>query len=158
MKKLQYKIDITAPVERVYRTMLGLDDITTYEQWTSAFNPTSTYEGSWSKGSKIHFIGVDSNGKRGGMVAEIADNIPDQMVSIRHYGILDGEQEITTGPEIEKWAGGLENYYFVEYDGVTTVTVDVDVVDEYITDFSKTWPQALDKLKEIAEKQAVTKE
>src|SRR5690606_8563747 len=117
MKKLQFKTDIKAPVEKVYNTMLGLDDKAPYEAWTAEFNPTSTYEGSWEKGVKILFIGVDENGEKGGMVSEIAENIPNKFVSIRSYGILKGDTEITTGEEIEKWAGGLENYTFEENNG-----------------------------------------
>ena len=152
MKKLQFKKDINASAEKVYNTMLGINNIETYEQWASEFNPTSTYEGSWEKGAKIYFIGTDENGKRGGMVSEIADNIPFRFVSIRHYGILDGENEITEGAEVEKWAGGLENYSFEENNGVTTVTVAVDAMEDYIDFFDETFPKALDKLKEIAEK------
>ena len=152
MKKLQYKKDINASAEKVYNTMLGISNIETYEQWTSEFNPTSTYEGSWEKGAKIYFIGTDENGKRGGMVSEIVDIIPFQFVSIRHYGILDGENEITEGVEVEKWAGGLENYSFHENDGMTTVTVGIDVTGDYLDYFNSTWPKALNKLKELAEK------
>jgi hypothetical protein len=46
----------------------------------------------------------------------------------------------------------LENYSFEENNGVTTVTVDVDSMEDYIDFFNKTFPKALDKLKEIAEK------
>lgn len=152
MKKLQFKKDINASAEKVYNTMLGISNIETYEQWTSKFNPTSTYKGSWDKGKKIYFIGTDENGKQGGMVSEIVDNIPFQFVSIRHYGILDGENEITEGAEVEKWAGGVENYSFEENNGVTTVTVDVDAMEDYVDYFNKTFPKALDKLKEIAGK------
>lgn len=152
MKKLLFKKDINASAEKVYSTMLGLNNVKTYQQWTSEFNPTSTYEGSWEKGSKIYFIGTDENGKRGGMVSEIADNIPFQFVSIRHYGILDGENEITEGPEVEKWAGGLENYSFNENNGVTTVTVESDSTEDFIDYFNAAWPKALNKLKEISEK------
>ena len=152
MKKVQYKKDIKASAEKVYNTMLGMETIKTYEQWTSEFNPTSTYEGSWEKGSKIYFVGTDENGKRGGMVSEIEDNVPFQFVSIRHYGILDGEKEITEGPEVEKWAGSLENYDLQEHNGVTTLTVETDVADDYLDYFNSTWPKALNKLKELAEK------
>ncbi|RIA09168.1 hypothetical protein OE09_0997 [Flavobacteriaceae bacterium MAR_2010_72] len=152
MKKLQFKIDIKASADKVYHTMLGIDNITTYEQWTSVFNPTSTYEGSWDKGSKIYFIGTDEKGKRGGMVSEIADNIPFRFVSIRHYGILDGDNEIIEGPEVEKWAGTLETYAFHETNGVTTVTVESEVTEDYLDYFNTTWVKALNKLKELAEK------
>jgi hypothetical protein len=39
MKKLQFKIEISATAQKVYETMLGLNDKKTYEHWTSAFNP-----------------------------------------------------------------------------------------------------------------------
>lgn len=152
MERLQYKTIINAPAKKVYDTMLGISNIKTYEQWTSEFNPTSTYEGSWEKGSKIRFIGTDENGKQGGMVSEIADNIPYKFVSIRHYGTLDGEIEITESPEVEKWAGGFENYSFEEHNGVTTLTVESDVIEEFLDYFNSTWPKALKKLKQLAEK------
>lgn len=152
MQKVQFKKEINASAKKVYETMLGLQDKTTYEQWTAAFNPTSTYEGSWNKGAKIYFIGTDENGKRGGMISEIAENIPSEFVSIKHNGILDGENEITSGEQVEQWAGGHENYRFQENNGVTTVTVEMDTVDDYLDYFNNTYPNALDKLKEISEK------
>jgi len=57
---------------------------TLHPTFTAAFNPTSSYEGTWQKGSKIYFTGTDENGKRGGMISEIAEYIPNQFVSIRH--------------------------------------------------------------------------
>lgn len=151
MKKLQYTKDIKASAEKVYNTMLGLENIATYNQWTAEFSPTSTYEGSWEKGAKILFVGTDENGKKGGMVSEIADIIPFSFVSIRHYGILDDENEITEGPEVEKWAGSLENYSFQENNGITTVTAEIDLTEEYIDYFNEMWPRALNKLKELSE-------
>jgi hypothetical protein len=73
MQKLQFQKEVAAPAQKVYDTMLGLTDKATYEYWTAAFNPTSTYEGDWSKGSKILFTGVDGNGKKGGMVSEVVE-------------------------------------------------------------------------------------
>jgi len=152
MKKLQFKKEIKASAEKVYETMLGLKDKATYEFWVKVFNPTSTYEGEWSAGSKIRFIGTDENGKRAGMVSEVVQNIPAQFVSIRHYGFLDGDTEITTGEQVEKWAGGHENYSFQENNGSTTVTVEMDIIEEYLDYFADAYPKALEKLKEISEK------
>lgn len=151
MKKIQFKKEIQAPVQKVYESMLGLIDKSTYDYWTAAFNPTSTYEGSWDKGSKIHFVGLDENGKKRGMVSEIMEHQIAQFVSIRHYGFLDGDQEITTGEQVEKWAGGHENYSFSEANGITTVTVDMDAIEEFVDYFNATYPNALNKLKEISE-------
>lgn len=74
MKKLEFRIEINASAQKVYEAMLGLNDKSTCEYWTATFNPTSTYEGSWTKGSKILFVGVDESGKKGGMVSEVVEN------------------------------------------------------------------------------------
>ena len=152
MKKLQFKVSINAPVTRVYDVMLGTRSKSTYDQWTSLFNPTSTYEGSWGKGNKILFIGVDEKGEKGGMVSKIAENIPNRFVSIHHYGLLKADKEITEGPEVEKWANGFENYTFEENNGTTTVTVDLDTTEDFVGYMKQTYPKALDKLKELCEK------
>jgi len=156
MKKLQFNISINAPANKVYDVMLGISNKTTYEQWTALFNPTSTYEGSWNKGSKILFIGTDEKGEKSGMVSEIADNIPNRFVSIRHYGLVKGNVEITEGPDVEKWTNGFENYTFEENNGPdsyreTKVTVDLDTTEDFTDYMSETYPKALGKLKEICE-------
>ncbi len=152
MKKLQFKITIKAPVIRIYDLMLGISNKSTYEQWTAMFNPTSTYEGTWEKGTKILFIGVDENGEKGGMVSRIVDNIPNRFVSIQHYGLYKADQEITEGPDVEKWANGYENYSFEENNGSTIITVDLDVNDDFMDYMNETYPSALNKLKELCEK------
>lgn len=152
MEKLQFQIAIDAPATKVYDFMLGINSRSTYEQWTSLFSPTSTYEGNWDKGSKILFIGVDNQGRKEGLVSRIAENIPNQFVSVQHYGLLKADQEITEGPEVEKWANGFENYSFEENNGTTTVTVDLDTTVDFIGYMNQTYPKALDRLKEICEK------
>lgn len=152
MKKLQFTVRINAPVTRIYDRMLGISSKSTYEQWTSLFNPTSTYEGSWDKGNKILFVGVDEKGERGGMVSRIAENIPKRFVSIQHYGLVKADKEITEGPEVDKWANGFENYTFEENNETTTVTVDLDITEDILDYMNETYPKALDKLKEICEK------
>ncbi|HEY0054685.1 MAG TPA: SRPBCC domain-containing protein [Pedobacter sp.] len=148
MKKLQFKTQIDASSNHVYNTMLAED---TYKQWTAEFNPTSSYEGSWDKGSTILFVGLNKEGKKEGMVAKIKENVPGSYVSIEHIGLLDGDEHVTEGPAVEGWAGAKENYTFSEESGATTLTVDVDTNEEYITYFNDTWPKALNKLKTICE-------
>ncbi|GGH12628.1 SRPBCC domain-containing protein [Sphingobacterium alkalisoli] len=148
MKTLTYNIDIQAPASKVFNTMLERE---TYRQWTSEFNPTSDFKGGWNKGDKIYFISTDETGKCEGMIAEIAEHVPDEYISIRHYGMLHNDMEITEGPAIEGWAGALENYTFREHNGVTTLTIAVDTNDEYIAYFEEAWPKALKHLKDICE-------
>ena len=152
MIKLQYKVSINAPVTRVYDYMLGMNSKSTYEQWTSLFNPTSSYEGSWDKGNKILFVGVDEKGERGGMVSRIAENMANRFVSIQHYGLVKANEEISEGPEVEKWANGFENYTFEENNGITNVTVDLDTTEDFVDYMNENYPKALNKLKELCEK------
>ena len=86
------------------------------------------------------------------MVSEVAEHQPASFVSIRHYGFLDGDTEITTGEQVEKWSGGHETYRFEENNGTTTIIVELDTIDDYLDYFKENYPNALDKLKEISEK------
>ncbi len=148
MKKLHFKTIINTPADKVFTTLTNLE---TYKQWTAVFDPSCSYEGSWDKGSKIIFTAFDKDGKRGGMVSEIADNVTNRFISIRHLGILDGYKEIVEGPEVEKFAGALENYLFEENNGITTLSIELDTVEEYVPYFTETFPKALEKLKAICE-------
>ncbi len=152
MKKLKYQILIQRPVSIVYESMLGLKKKSTYEEWTSLFSPTSTYEGNWDVGSKILFVSVDDKGERGGMISKILENRVNEFVSIQHYGILKSGEEITEGPEVEEWSGGLENYNFEERDGMTVVSIQIDAVEEFEGYMNQTYPNALQILKEICER------
>ena len=98
------------------------------------------------------FVGVDEKGEKGGMVSRIVENIPNQFVSIQHYGLLKADNEITEGPEVEKWANGFENYTFKENNGVTDVTVDLDTTEDFTDYMNESYPKALNKLKELCEK------
>jgi uncharacterized protein YndB with AHSA1/START domain len=151
MANLHYTIDISSPKEKVWQTML---QAATYKEWTGAFHPGSTYEGSWDKGSKIKFVAEDE-GKISGMLSQIVENVPYDYLSIEHLGqIIDG-QEDTSSEDAKQWIGSHENYQFTEKDGITTI--DVELIGENINDeiakmFDGMWPQALQKLKEICER------
>jgi hypothetical protein len=129
-----------------------LDD-RTYREWTRAFNPGSYYRGDWNEGSKILFLGPDQEtGEEGGMVSRIAESKRYESVSIEHLGIVRDGKEDTTSEIARKWTPAFENYTFKERDGGTEVLVDVDVEDEYVESFQQMWHDALQELKELAEK------
>ena len=149
MQKLNFSIVIDAPKEKVWHAML---DDRPYREWTLAFNPGSYYKGDWSRGSKMLFLGPDpETGQEGGMVSRIAENRPYEYISIEHIGIIQNGIEDTTSEAARKWAPAFENYTFKEKDGATEVLVDVDVEDEHAEMFNKMWPEALQRLKKIAE-------
>lgn len=151
MVKLEFSIDINAPAEKVYRTMLGLDDKSTYNHWTSIFNPTSTFEGSWDEGEKIRFVGLDEKGNKAGMFSKIVTHEPAQFLSIKHKGVISDGKELTKGPKAQPWIGAKEEYTFSEKDGVTTVEVTTDTIIQYKKYFKLAWPKALERLKKLIE-------
>ena len=73
-------------------------------------------------------------------------------MSIKHMGIVKKGIEDLESEETRKWAGALENYTLKTVNEKTELIVDMDVTDEFKDYFLKTWPKALDKLKELAEK------
>lgn len=152
MQKIHQKIQINAPREKVWDTMLNLE---TYEQWTKPFNPEgSTYKGSWEQGSEIKFIGANEDPSQGesGMYSRIKENRPHEYISIEHVGMIINGQIDTTSDFVKKWVPAFENYSFFEIDGGTEVVVDMDIQEEYKEEFDKMWPEALKILKEICER------
>lgn len=150
MQKMNASILINAPREKVWDIMLS---DATYREWTSAFNPTSYYEGSWEQGSKILFKGTNDKGEvDGGMVSRIAESRKPEYVSIEHLGVIIDNKEVTDDPQYKEWAGAHENYTFNEKDGGTELLIDLDVTDEMAGDMKAMWERALLKLKEICER------
>lgn len=150
MQKFKTSIVIKAPKEKVWETLFNKE---TYEEWTKAFNPTSSFKGDWSEGSKMLFVGTDEKGENeGGMVSRIAKNMPNEHLSIEHLGILVNGVEDTTSEKARSWAPAFENYTLKENDGVTEVIIEQDLNDEYLESFAEMWKKALLRLKELAEK------
>jgi uncharacterized protein YndB with AHSA1/START domain len=148
-ENLRFEILINASVEDVYRNMIQKS---TYEEWTTVFSPTSSFEGNWAEGSKILFVGFDENGNKGGMVSRIEKNIPNKYVSIEHLGELKDGKEILDTPEVQAWAGAHENYIFEAKGEQTLLKIELDSNKEFEEYFAGIWPKALEKLKEICER------
>lgn len=149
MEKLHFKIEIDAPKEKVWDTML---EDKTYRIWTEAFGTGCYYEGSWNKDSKILFLAPDENGKMRGMVSRIKENRKYEFLSIEHIGMVSDGKEDTTSDEVKNWAGAHENYTLKEKNGKTEVFVEMDSNENYAEMFNDMWPKALEKLKELSEK------
>jgi hypothetical protein len=150
MEKLHFEIQIKAPVEKVYKLML---EDSTYREWAAAFMEGSYFKGTWKEGSKILFLAL-KDGKPSGMVSRIETNIPNKFVSIEHLGMVQDDEEITSGPSVESWKGLHENYTFETIPEGSLLKVDMDGTDggEMDAYFSETWPKALAILKEICER------
>ncbi|MCP9198727.1 SRPBCC domain-containing protein [Gramella sp. GC03-9] len=143
MKKVYFQIEIDCSNERIFPIML---DKKLYREWTAEFNPTSHYKGSWEEGSKILFLAETEDGEKAGMYGMIEKHEPDTFISIKHLGMLEKGKEVPFENDI------YENYYLEEKNDATSLKVEMDTEDEWLEYFEKTWPRALQKLKEICEK------
>jgi uncharacterized protein YndB with AHSA1/START domain len=144
MTTLHFEIDIAAPRERVWRTMLFSPN---YERWTATFCEGSRYEGSWDAGSSMRFLAPNGDG----MVAEIAEHRPAAFLSIRHQGSITQGVVDTESEAVRAWAPCFENYTFTDFDGGTRLRVDCDVFGTYEDWMRETWPKALLALKSLCE-------
>lgn len=143
-QRLNFTVHIAAPVARVWDTMLELE---TYRDWTAAFCEGSTYEGSWARGDRIRFLAPSGDG----MVAEIAENHPHALISIRHLGLIVNGVEDTTSEAVKSWTPAYENYRFTPEAGGTRLDIEQDISAEWAAMMDETWPKALARLKALCE-------
>ncbi|MCF6405148.1 SRPBCC domain-containing protein [Chitinophaga filiformis] len=144
MEKHEFKITINGPREKVWRVLW---DDASYREWTAVFAPGSWAKTDWKKGSEIQFL----DDKNDGMISRVEENIPNEYMSIEHLGYVKNGVEDRHSEEVKKWAGAHENYTLKSVNGQTELVVDMDVVEEYKDYFTKTWPKALEKVKELSE-------
>lgn len=143
-QKKTYTATINATAAKLW-DVLWADE--TYRKWTSVFSEGSHAVTDWQKGSKVLFLGENGDG----MIAKIADNIPNKYMSIHHIGMIKNGVEDYDSEEVKKWGEAFENYTLKETNSKTELTVEIDVNDEWQDYFDQTWPKAFAKLKELAE-------
>lgn len=143
LKRLQWSVDIAAPASTVYQVLVGLES---YKQWTSAFGEGLYYEGSWRTGQRIRFLTQEGHG----VISEIAENRPDEFLSVRHIGYIANGVEDTSSEAIRAWAPAYENYTFTATPQGTKLIVDQDMTQEF-EGMVEAWPNALARLKALCE-------
>jgi len=157
METLRFEIDIVAPVQTVWSTMLDEDS---YRQWSSAFSDGSYYTGGWEEGDTIRFLGPDpdpdeshdTDDSYGGMLGTIVESRPNEFVRVEYTGLVSNGVDDTTSEPAREIAGTHESYAFTENNGVTTVVAEIEVLDEWVPMFRDMWPVALDRLRDLAER------
>jgi uncharacterized protein YndB with AHSA1/START domain len=145
MKTLEYQIQINAPAEKVWNTML---QPVTYQQWTQVSWPGSLYKGKWEEGEEIRFISANGSG----MLAIIRKLTPYQYLSAEHMAVLlpGGIEDKTEAVKI--WIGTMENYIFTASGKTTLLKIEIIANPACEEMFNDGWPKALVKLKEICER------
>lgn len=146
MEKINFATTINAPREKVWKTLW---DDASYRNWTSVFAEGSYAKTeNWKEGSKVLFLSPDGDG----MVSKVASNKPNKFMSFEHLGVIKNGVEDTESESVKGWAGAKENYTLTDENGKTKLVVDLESTDEFKDYFIKTFPVALEKVKELAEK------
>lgn len=149
MKQLVFTTEINAPRDRVWRVLW---DEKTYAKWTSVFSEGSYAvtepEGEYKKGNKIKFMSPDGNG----LFSLIDQCKPPEVMSFRHLGVIKNGEVQLEDEETKKWSGAMESYYLSDKDGETILKVELDSTSEFADYFSTKFPQAIEAVKELAEK------
>jgi len=145
MEKLNFSININAPREKVWGVLF---DDKTYRIWAAEFMPGSYAETDWKTGSKTLFLASEGNG----MISRIAESRANEYLSIEHLGMVKDGKEDLESDEVKGWAGAHENYTLTGNGSNTELKIDMDADQQWKDYFLQTWPKALDKVKELAEK------
>jgi predicted 3-demethylubiquinone-9 3-methyltransferase (glyoxalase superfamily)/uncharacterized protein YndB with AHSA1/START domain len=145
MERKEFRATINAPREKVWEVLWSKE---TYPKWTAPFSEGSRAKSDWKEGSKVYFLNAEGEG----MVALIDKRKDPEIMNFKHLGMIDknGNEDLES-EKVKSWAGAMENYRLEEKNRATRLIVNMDMDDEYKDYFLKTWPEALEKLKELAE-------
>jgi uncharacterized protein YndB with AHSA1/START domain len=140
MIKQQFSASINAPRNIVWH---ALWQDANYRKWTSAFSEGSSAVSDWKEGSEILFL----DGKGNGMYSVIEKRDEPSLMAFKHIGEIKDDVKQPPG----SWAGSIESYTLTENGTQTGLLVEMDIDENWLEYFLKTWPVALEKLKTIAE-------
>lgn len=119
-----------------------------YRTWTKVFTEGSFYKTeSFTEGSRIHLL----DGKGGGMYSDIARLIPNQYIAFKHIGQVSDNQEMALDEESKQWSGAIESYELVPEGDFTRLIAKVETFDVYIDSMKRSFPPALEAVKNLAE-------
>jgi len=144
MNRLEFKVEINAPKEKIWKVLWNDD---TYTEWTGVFCEGSYTQSDWTEGGKILFLSPSGEG----MYSTILKKTPNQFMSFRHDGMVKEGKELPLDEETRKWSGAEENYTLKEKDGSVELLVEMDIAEQYQDYFKEAFPKGLQKVKELSE-------
>ena len=139
-----FSVEIHASKEKVWDT-LWQDEA--FREWAGIIDPGTHMVGDLKVGSEIQFISANGYGVTS-LVEKMTKN---EFLQLRHHA---DTQEYGSKERENEWTGGKESYSLAEKDGVTSLTMVVDVPAELEDYFTTTYPKALERIKELAERKS----
>lgn len=146
IQRYHFSIEIKANKESIWN---ALWDDSNYRAWAHAFFEGSHFVASdLNEGSTIHFVGPDKSG----IFSTIKQHKPNEIIHFEHHGLVLEGKEQELDEETKKWTGTNEIYTLEENDGLVTLNIDIDLMDEHVKMMQEQFPVALEIIKNLAEK------
>jgi hypothetical protein len=144
-KSINKEISISAPASKVWSVLFSDQ---TYRIWSSVFSEGSYFQTDWKIGSKALF--TDQEGY--GLLGVITQNILNEVLAIEYNGQLDKGVEDFTSPEVLNGVkGATETYNLSESNGITNLSIDLNINENWFDMMSEGWDKAIVKIKELSE-------
>lgn len=139
MELLTFKIEINAAPETVWEALFQEEN---YTKWTTAFHPGSYYKGTLEQDAEIQLLTPEGHG----MFSQITVYEPFKELTFLHQG------EISNGEKGELiYEDAYESYFLEDLGETTELTVKLNCDDDYIEQMNRMFPDALQRVKELAE-------
>lgn len=143
--KLVFKTTIHAKAEKIWETLWNKE---TYKQWTEPFTAGSYYIGEIRTGNRIHFLTPEGHG----MFSTVAFVKENEHIIFQHIGEMAGFEELPPDEQTLKWTGSSESYQILPAEDGILLRVEVDTDEPHLAVMNEKFPIALQKIKEICEK------
>ena len=143
MVELNYTIKINATKRKIW-AVLWEDQ--TFREWANLIDEGTYMKGELKEGGEVEFIS-SVNGY--GVTSFVERLIPEEFVSLKH---LADTQEYGSDHREKEWTGGSESYRLSEVEGLTELTLIMDVPDDLENYFSTVYPSVLSSIKALSER------
>ena len=142
MQKEKFSISINASKEKIWVVLWGDK---TLRDWANIIDEGTYMVGEMKEGKEVQFISSVSGY---GVKSLIDKLILNEFVLFKH---MVDTKEIGEQQREKEWSGGTESYSLKESENCTILTVEMDVPPEQIETFRDRFPEALNRVKKLAE-------
>ncbi|MGH2538323.1 MAG: hypothetical protein ACRDHL_13080 [Candidatus Promineifilaceae bacterium] len=141
---MQFSIEISAARNRVWNTLW---EDKTFRDWADIIDEGQYMVGEMKEGNEVQFISSVSGL---GVTSLIEKFSPNEYALFRQVADTMDSGKRERGKE---WTGGTESYELEEKNGITNLTVRIDVPPGQEETFKVRFPKALERVKILAEKE-----
>lgn len=138
IQNVDQTIQINATAEKVWQVLWDKEH---YKKWAAAFMSGSHYTGDLTQGGRIKFLDPENNG----MESNVESLTENREITFHHL------HELEAGKEGRSLGNMHEKYALDEQDGVTTLSINSDMPEEYFSEMDAATKKALQIIKELAE-------